>query len=387
MGDNVVVRKQPPPRAGRVERSLTPQKKPLSRFQLAVRRFKDVVGTALEVPSQIVSDLLDGNFKGAGAKLAMGVGAIVGAPVESYQMVAGSARKPFVGSEEEARKRGYEYYMESKDSEYAMPVSYPVTIKRDTVITPMIAEIDGQKIPFFHREVKTPSKREVAKNQMENHGITQEHAQDKSKTSRTLYRKAPAYSYNVFQLIDNMRYGQDVMDEETMQPVKGDIDTSRYQKTVDGIIKVASAIGLDDQKVSMLRTLSKPSTKPSKTRADLRNLYFGYPVQNGTIEVSDYDGMGKGKFENEYAFRFKNKEPFTNPAYKSVGNGQVVPIADGYNMGRHTISRSDDGSYTSYYDNWDLNPMTILSESKSGNLSFMGKGFDLYDRKERFKNK
>lgn len=101
-----------------------------------------------------------------------------------------------------------------------------------------------------------------------------------------------------------------------------------------------------------------------KYRADLKNLYFGYPIKNGTIEVNtDYNTFAKGKPKYGYAFRFADKMPFkTEKVYfdQLSKENPKVAIADGAQMGKHSVSLSPDGRYKSYYDEWDIHPLSFI---------------------------
>lgn len=276
--------------------------------------------------------------------------------------------RPFRGSEEDARKVGYRTRVD--ESGNVVPVTYPVASKDSVYHT---NPITGER---------TLDRTQIARGQMERYGITEEQTRNKGYITRKAYEYSTPYGYNIDQTIENAIRGNRVMDPETMLPTGNKNETPVSDKIRETIFDVAGMLGKDIH-------LEQYKPVPSKTRADLRNLYFGYPTQYGTIEVTDQT-PSKGQFEQGYGFRFKDKNPFYNPEFNSLQSGEHRQIKDGYNMGAHGISKSDDGSYVAYYDKWDINPLTPipgLREIMPGNMDFLGTPFELYDRKPIKKKK
>lgn len=276
--------------------------------------------------------------------------------------------RPFRGSEEDARKVGYHTRVD--ESGNVVPVTYPVASK-DSVyhINPITGE-------------RTLDRTQIARGQMERYGITEKQTRNKGYITRKAYEYSTPYGYNIDQTIENAIRGNRVMDPETMLPTGNKNETPVSDKIREAVFDIAGVFGKDIH-------LEQYKPVPSKTRADLRNLYFGYPTQYGTIEVTDQT-PSKGQFEQGYGFRFKDKNPFYNPEFNSLQSGEHRQIKDGYNMGAHGISKSDDGSYVAYYDKWDINPLTPipgLREIMPGNMDFLGTPFELYDRKPIKKKK
>jgi len=265
-------------------------------------------------------------------------------------------RRPFIGSEEDARKLGYENYAESY-FEPKKKVSYPVDEK-----------LTGVK---------------KAAAQMKKYGITSEYAEDKSPVSQFFYNYLPNYGYDIPALISNVVYNTPTYD-------KGQVVGTPEHKNLKKIYTIANKIGtilgysMDAQ--------DNVDRAASASRQDLRNLRFGYPMQNGTYEVNtEHTHPRHGEFEYGYAIRPTDKaggnssesifrsNAWNNDYIKSIykATGLKQRIDNGYNLGHFTLSENPTTGERSYYDDWDLG---LFGGNTYG--IFGNKKIEIYDKQK-----
>lgn len=251
-------------------------------------------------------------------------------------------RLPYYGSQDDARRLGYKSFVPD-GSQQRYYVDYSVT------------PLDSNSVV------------QRADAQMKRYGITSEQTRDKSRISILGYNYLPNYGYDIERFFRNFASGQKVMD-------KGEVVQKHYQP-LDYTQRL--------QKLLHMGVLGS-NAPADKYRADLKNLYFGYPIKNGTIEVNtDYNTFTKGKPKYGYVFRFADKMPFKKEKVYfdqlSKDNPQV-DIKDGAQMGNHSVKLSPDGKYKSYYDEWNIHPLSFISPKIFQNADWLGTGFELYDR-------
>ena len=281
-----------------------------------------------------------------------------------YRNVLGKTINPFVstsymGSEDDARRLGYRTYGWT-----GRPVNYSVEPSDST------------------------SQRSIASAQMQKYGITQEQAQDKSRVHNLLYEYMPTNGYDVFMMLEGMARGDKNADSKTGKAVRGNKKRPVSEAVEKAIGKVYDAVTNSTEGSEQARRAANYNRNATAKREDLRNLMMGFPIVNGTLEVTPFDEMGKGQFQDGYGFRFKDRTPLNEARNANLAPGEHRQIADGYDMGHHGISRSEDGNTRSYYDYWNINPLTLIPGvgsviDKMIPQGLVGRGFDLYDRTTR----
>jgi len=264
-------------------------------------------------------------------------------------------RRPYFGTEEEARKYGYKTYVD-KDG-YRHPVTYPVD---ESITDPVLR----------------------AAAQLEKWGITSEYAQDKSPFSEAAYNYAPNYGYDVLAALSNYLYDTKTYDKGKVAGVPEHKNLKKLYTIVNGL---GSLFG------KSMDAQDNVDRAPSPSRQDLRNIYFGYPMQNGTYEINtEYRRPGVGEFEYGYALRpTKASGNSSEQIFNSSGwnkkydediyreKGIKQRIDNGYNLGHFTLSEDNEGN-RSYYDLWDLG---LLGGNTYGLLG--DRKIEIYDKQKR----
>lgn len=261
----------------------------------------------------------------------------------------------YAGTEEEARKLGYKTYGLT-----GKPVDYGVAPEDST------------------------SARTIAGAQMKKYRITSQQTQDKSKLHNMLYEYMPTNGYDVLMMAEGMVRKDKNADSKTGKAVRGEKKrpvTEIIEKALGSIYDFVTGSSDGTERAQKNKSYNRNSTSK---REDLRNLMMGYPIVNGTIEISPYV-MGKGRTQDGFTYRFKDRAPLQEVRSANLQPGEHRQIADGYDMGSHGISRSADGKTQAYYDYWDINPLTVIPgvrvvTDKVFPKGMVGRGFDLYDR-------
>lgn len=282
-------------------------------------------------------------------------------------------RNAYRGTEEGAQNMGYEHYVPDGfdvTGEFAPKVSYYV---------------EGQ-------ENMTPTQRAAA--QMEKYGITQEYVRDKTPIGKLLYEYLPDYGYVWKSAVEDFLKGRKRYDASTGTPT----DYNPTYEDYDWFQRASEEEKANAQRITAGRA------KDNRHRHDARNLYFGYPIRNGTLQVNTNISQ---EFANSRPDLFKYGYSFVDPTYSealfndphwndltehadySEAKQQYAETwgvggdpndttsyrnTNGYNMGRVTV-RYNPGDKRWYADEWDLLP---------GINDIYGRGFSIYDsRPER----
>lgn len=264
-------------------------------------------------------------------------------------------RRPYKGTEEEARQLGYKHYTTNGFTRY--PVSY---------------SIEGSE---------NMNAQQLAQAQLDEYGITEEQVRDKSPMQNLAYQYSPGYGYNILRMGENMIRGNKVREDgqrntETIETPVADKITSKVADALD-------FMGFD-KTASDLRESNTYPVNESAQRNDISNLYFGYPMNGNTLRVSPRTETGKGhKPENGYFFEFTNANHiYQDPAYREAVPGGAGVQAKGENMGNWSASIDANGK-KAYYDDWDLNPFTkIPGLHWLPNMNFMGTNYELYGKQK-----
>lgn len=252
-----------------------------------------------------------------------------------------TTRLPYFGSEDDARKLGYEHYVNIPKLSVGQ-VSYELTPE----------EIKKLKLPKNPTELTKADFRKYKQAQLNKYGITPEQAQDKSWLGRKIYEYAPAYGYNYGTLFNNMIKGNKLADASTGKPV---IQPEDIHQISDKIYEVL--YGKDSEQYDSYYKNSRANR--SGERADLINLMHGYPQVNGTIQISDSDSIpNQGQFKHGYGYSFKNKKKAKSDLKMDKGKTQLV---QGNQMGHYTEGRDTSGN-PYYYDVWDLDVHTPIGK-------------------------
>lgn len=269
-------------------------------------------------------------------------------------LTMGFVKKPYEGTEEQARKLGYKYY--TTDGFTRHPVSYSV---------PNQENLNAQQL---------------AQAQLDLYGITQEQVRDKSPISTLVYEYSPGYGYNVARMIENVIRNNKVREngKATTKTIKTPIADKVTAKVAD-ILDTMGSTKLANE----VRENNTYGITESPQRSDLSNLYFGYPMNGRSLRISEKTETGKGnKPENGYFFEFSNDgHIYQDPAYQRASASKPAQ-ASGENMGNWSASVDTNGK-RAYYDMWDINPLThIPGLAGLPNMRFLGTGFELYGKQK-----
>lgn len=206
--------------------------------------------------------------------------------------------------------------------------------------------------------------------QLRETGITNEQIQDRSKLNKNLGKGLLPVSY------------ENLLDRYFMVGKLGAKESNRT--FVDNLLN--DKMTVKDKK--LLNDLSKSSgfsTDEIKqrfaNRMDAYNLYLGIPQNNNTLEVSDQipsKSTEKNKIYYKYNDEAKSKlsKELIDWANSTSNKKGVLTDIKQFVMGNYTASKGKDerGEYISYYDKWNLDP--ISSETSSD----FGKPFEMYDK-------
>lgn len=260
---------------------------------------------------------------------------------------------PYEGSEEEARKLGYKHY--TTDGFTRKPVDYSISNQEDMTI------------------------QKRAQAQLDKYGITSEQTRDKSPFAKWVYEYAPGHGYNLFRLVENSLRGNKV--RENGKRVLNTQPTPMADALSDFAAEVFEYAN-NPEMAQEMRAQKGYSIGESANRNDLSNLYFGYPMQGKSLQISEKTETGKGnKPDQGYFYEFANDSHiYSDPAYRQAIPGGSGVEATGENMGTWGASIDSKGN-KAYYDLWDINPLTTIPGLKNlPNVDAVGTGFELYGK-------
>lgn len=115
-------------------------------------------------------------------------------------------------------------------------------------------------------------------------------------------------------------------------------------------------------------------TNPTKERQDLLNHMLGQGMPNNSMSVSQYKPTDSTDESAVYYSSPMTEKALERQLYRSEDPlGQIEKFTEkpdyhgGKVLGNYTITKGSDdqGSYISYYDKWDLNPMSTYNEEGS----------------------
>lgn len=263
---------------------------------------------------------------------------------------------PYEGSEEEARKLGYEHY--TNNGFIRNPVDYSVPNQQNLTT------------------------QERAQAQLDNYGITSEQVRDKSSFGKWVYEYAPGHGYNLFRLLENSLKGNKV--RENGKRVLNPQPTPMSDALSDFTASLLEYTN-NPKMAQIIRDNKGYNLGESQSRNDLSNLYFGYPMQGKSLRISERTETGKGnKPKQGYFYEFTNAgHIYNDPAYRKAKSGGNGVSAQGENMGSWGASIDSEGN-KAYYDLWDINPLTAIPGLHGlSNVDLIGTGFELYGKQKR----
>jgi hypothetical protein len=145
-----------------------------------------------------------------------------------------------------------------------------------------------------------------------------------------------------------------------------------------------------------------PDYPEGQSRYDAWRLYMGHPQKSNTFKTSKYrpltsknddktyysfaknDRERSDNFENRILINLLDESLYQGISHKDKSNNEYFTDVDAIMgvMGTFKISKGKDehGTYLSYYDKWDLNPLGLKTKLTGEISTDIGKPLEIYDR-------